>query len=60
MANRNGSRQRILDFLLANVGRIIEGEEIREASSSTCSNGWNANLRKLASLKKIEAVYHQC
>ena len=43
MANKNGSRQRILEFLLANVGRIIDGEEIREASGNVSE--WARRVR---------------
>ena len=44
MTDKQGSKQRILEFLLANIGRIIEGEELRIASGNvsewaTCSNG---------------------
>jgi hypothetical protein len=45
MANKNGSRQRILEFLLANVGRIIHGEEIREASGNVSE--WARRVREL-------------
>ena len=37
MANQqdgHGSKQRILDFLLANIGRVISGDEIRAASGN--------------------------
>ena len=57
MANRNGSRQRILDFLLANVGRIIEGEEIREASGNVSE--WARRVRELRDEEGYQILTHR-
>lgn len=45
MPERHGSKQRILDFLLANVGRVIEGKEIQAASGNVSE--WARRLREL-------------
>ena len=36
MAKKKGSKQLVLDYLLANVGRVVESKELQEAS------GWAA------------------
>jgi len=40
-----GSKKRILEFLLANVGRVIEGKEIQEASGN--ASEWARRTREL-------------
>lgn len=40
-----GSKKRILEFLLANLGRVIEGAEIREASGG--ASEWARRVREL-------------
>ena len=45
MTEKKGSKQLILEFLLANVGRIIEGDEIREASCNVSE--WARRVREL-------------
>lgn len=40
-----GSKKRILEFLLANVGRVIEGKEIQEASGR--ASEWARRVREL-------------
>lgn len=42
---RKGSRARILEFLKANVGRLIDGDEIRAASGN--ASEWARRLREL-------------
>jgi hypothetical protein len=42
---RKGSRQLILDFFLANVGRVIEGEELRLVSGNVSE--WGRRVREL-------------
>src|SRR5216683_750758 len=57
MANRNGSRQRILDFLLANIGRIIEGDEIRVASGNVSE--WARRVRELRDEEGYQILTHR-
>ena len=57
MASRNGSRKRILDFLLANIGRIIEGEEIREASGNVSE--WARRVRELRDEDGYQILTHR-
>ncbi len=52
MPNRIGSKKRILDFLLRNVGRVIEGEEIREASGNISE--WARRVRELRDEEAIK------
>lgn len=40
-----GSRRRVLDFLLANIGRVITSDEIRAASGN--ASEWARRLREL-------------
>jgi len=44
-ATRKSSRQLILDFLLANVGRIVEGRELRDAGRGITE--WARRVREL-------------
>ena len=57
MASRNGSRKRILDFLLANTGRVIEGEEIREASGNVSE--WARRVRELRDEDGYQILTHR-
>lgn len=41
----DGSKARILAFLLANMGRVIEGDEIQEASGN--ASEWGRRVREL-------------
>ena len=41
-----GSKQRLRDFLLANVGRIVTSHELRDAAGSTVSE-WARRVREL-------------
>lgn len=53
----HGSRQRILDFLLANIGRIISGEEIRAASGNVSE--WARRLRELRNEEGYQILSHR-
>lgn len=57
MVDRNGSRRRILDFLLANIGRVIEGEEIREASGNVSE--WARRVRELRDEDGYQILTHR-
>ena len=57
MSNRNGSKKRILDFLLMNVGRVIEGEEIREASGNVSE--WARRVRELRDEEGYQILTHR-
>jgi hypothetical protein len=49
MANPKGAKQLILEFLLANIGRIVESNELQEAS------GWRAEwARRVRELRDEE------
>lgn len=54
---RAGSRQRILDFLLANVGRVIDGEELREASGNVSE--WARRVRELRDEEGYQILTHR-
>lgn len=56
-AKRKGSRQRILEFLLANIGRVIEGEEIREASGNVSE--WGRRVRELRDEEGYQILTHR-
>lgn len=49
---KSGSKQKILVFLLANMGRIIEGDEIRAAAGNVSE--WARRVREL----RTEDGYH--
>lgn len=52
MEKEKGSKQKILDYLLANIGRRIESKELQEAS------GWKAEWgRRLRELRDEEGYY---
>lgn len=57
MTERKGSRQLILEFLLANVGRIIEGDEIREASGNVSE--WARRVRELRDEEGYQILTHR-
>src|SRR5690242_8551440 len=60
MANQpasHGSEQRILDFLLANIGRIISGDEIRAASGN--ASEWARRLRELRNEEGYQILSHR-
>src|SRR3989440_11898625 len=57
MSNRNGSKKRILDFLLMNTGRVIEGEELREASGN--ASEWARRVRELRNEDGYQILTHR-
>jgi HNH endonuclease len=57
MASKNGSKKRILDFLLANIGRVIEGEEIRQASGNVSE--WARRVRELRDEDGYQVLTHR-
>ena len=54
MAKEKGSKQLILEFLLANVGRKIESKELQEAS------GWKAEWARRVRELRDEEGYQFC
>ena len=56
-AKRKGSKQRILEFLLANIGRVIEGEEIRHASGNVSE--WARRVRELRDEEGYQILTHR-
>ncbi|HZS78833.1 MAG TPA: HNH endonuclease [Ktedonobacteraceae bacterium] len=54
---KRGSKQRILDFLLANIGRVIDGEEIREASGNVSE--WARRVRELRDEEGYQILTHR-
>jgi hypothetical protein len=57
MASKNGSKQHILDFLLTNMGRIIEGDELREASGNVSE--WARRVRELRDEEGYQILTHR-
>ncbi len=57
MSNQKGSKKRILDFLLMNIGRVIEGEEIREASGNVSE--WARRVRELRDEEGYQILTHR-
>ncbi len=53
----HGSKQRILDFLLANIGRIVSGDEIRAASGNVSE--WARRLRELRNEEGYQILSHR-
>jgi len=54
---RKGSKKRILTFLLANMGRIIEGSEIRAASGN--ASEWARRVRELRDEEGYQIYSHR-
>src|SRR3984893_9426024 len=57
MARRKGSKQLILEFLLANTGRVIEGEELRHASGNVSE--WGRRVRELRDEEGYQILTHR-
>lgn len=53
----NGSKKKILDFLLANVGRVIEARELQEASGWAAE--WGRRLRELRNEQGYRILSHK-
>ncbi len=56
-SGRKGSRQRILEFFLANIGRVIEGDELREASGNVSE--WARRVRELRDEEGYQILTHR-
>ena len=54
---RKGSRQLILDFFLANIGRVIEGEELRQISGNVSE--WGRRVRELRDEEGYQILTHR-
>ncbi|HEX5430203.1 MAG TPA: HNH endonuclease [Patescibacteria group bacterium] len=54
---RNGSKRKILDFLLANKGRVIHAKEIQEASGWVAE--WGRRLRELRDEEGYQILSHK-
>jgi hypothetical protein len=57
MAKGTGSRSLIRAFLLANIGRVLEGEEIRAAANG--KSKWARRLRELRDEEGYEILSHK-
>ena len=57
LPKRKGSRQLILDFFLANIGRIIEGEELRQAAGNVSE--WGRRVRELRDEEGFQILTHR-
>ena len=52
-----GSKRRILEFLLANMGRVIEGDEIRAAAGNVSE--WARRVRELRTEEGYQILTHR-
>lgn len=57
MAKEQGSKQRILVFLLANIGRVIESKELQEASGWKAE--WARRVRELRDEEGYQILSHK-
>ena len=55
--NRSGSKLRILDFLLANLGVVVDGKEIQEASGGVTE--WARRVRELRNEEGYQILSHK-
>lgn len=53
----NGSKKKILDFFLANVGRVIESKELQEASGWAAE--WGRRVRELRNEQGYRILSHK-
>lgn len=53
----SGSKQRILDFLLTNIGRVLSSEEIRAATGNVSE--WARRLRELRNEEGYQILSHR-
>jgi 5-methylcytosine-specific restriction endonuclease McrA len=56
-SGENGSKKKILEYLLANMGRIIEGEELRKASGNVSE--WARRVRELRTEDGYQILTHR-
>lgn len=54
---RKGSRRLILDFFLTNIGRVIEGEELRQISGNVSE--WGRRVRELRDEEGYQILTHR-
>ncbi len=57
MDEQRGSKARIRDFLLKNIGRIIEGRELRDASGG--ASEWARRVRELRDEQGYQILTHK-
>ncbi|MGH8021189.1 MAG: HNH endonuclease [Opitutaceae bacterium] len=57
MAKGNGSKQRILDFLLANTGRVLQSQELQKASGGVSE--WARRVRELRDEEGYQILTHR-
>ena len=57
MAKAKGSKQLILEFLLANVGRIIDSKEFQEVSGG--ASEWARRVRELRNEEGYQILSHK-
>ncbi len=55
--SRKGSKTRIREFLLANLGRVVTSDEIREASGN--ASEWARRLRELRNEEGYQILSHR-
>jgi 5-methylcytosine-specific restriction endonuclease McrA len=54
---KSGSKKLILDYLLANMGRVIEGDELRKASGNVSE--WARRVRELRTEDGYQILTHR-
>ena len=57
MAKQKGSKQLILEFLLANIGRVIESKELQGASGWKAE--WARRVRELRDEEGYQILSHK-
>ncbi len=57
MPKQKGSKQLLLDFILANLGRVIDSEELQEASGWAAE--WARRIRELRDEQGYEILTHK-
>ena len=57
MEREKGSKQRILEFLIANIGRVIDSKELQEASGWAAE--WARRVRELRNEQGYQILSHK-
>ena len=57
MTKKKGSKQLLLDYLLANIGRVIESRELQDASGWKAE--WARRLRELRDEEGYQILSHK-
>jgi HNH endonuclease len=57
MEKQKGSKQRILEFLLANIGRVVESKELQQASGWKAE--WARRIRELRDEEGYQILSHK-